>query len=211
MPPVQYSSPGLPRLSKQSRTVSVEVHLHDSPASGMQPASVEWQPAAEERRRFDCDKCPLHASSVTRSRLRCRAPASQDLTSGAQLETIPRMKTILLGLVLLASACGNSFGVCDPKSTPKEDACAAGIVPDTSAKVCKDSTGSAFICHNSLGYCVSTTAVASRMAAPSPTTAPTPTASTAATTASSVQRVTSAAAASPRAASCHSSSGGGST
>jgi hypothetical protein len=64
------------------------------------------------------------------------------------------MRTMILGLVLLASACGNSFGICDLKNPPKQDACAAGIVPDTSANVCKDSNGAVFICRNGLGYCV---------------------------------------------------------
>ena len=66
------------------------------------------------------------------------------------------MRTLILGLVLLVSACGNGLGgVCgEGKNPPKQDACDPGIIPDTSAKVCKDAMGVAFICRNGLGYCV---------------------------------------------------------
>ncbi len=65
------------------------------------------------------------------------------------------MRTLMIGLFLtFAAACGSTGGVCNLKQTPKQDACDPGVVPNASAKACKDATGSDFICRDGLGYCV---------------------------------------------------------
>jgi hypothetical protein len=63
------------------------------------------------------------------------------------------MRALLIGLVLFA-ACGHD-SVCELKAKPSGgDACAPGVVPNTTAGACKDSMGNAYICRGGLGFCV---------------------------------------------------------
>ena len=64
------------------------------------------------------------------------------------------MRKMMVALLLALAACGGTTSVCQPTTTGQEAACTLGVTENTSAQSCTDSTGSAFICRNGLGFCV---------------------------------------------------------